>query len=129
MRKVTVLLIGPVALAQLIGHLFRGKSEFEIVGRIGQLGDLPSTSQHSPALIVASVKPIGTGVVATITSIKKFSPSSKLILISPVREFARGALAHGADACLDQEKLVFHLLPTARGLSRNHVRFLPHKTS
>ena len=122
MRKVKVLLVGPAALAQLIGHLFRSKSEFEIVGRVGQLRDLPSSSVHSPALIVANVKPIGTGVVPTIASIKKFSPSSKLILICPVREFARGALANGADACLDQEKLVFHLLPTARGLSRNRTR-------
>jgi len=122
MRKVRVLLVGPAALAQLLGHLFRSNSEFEIVGRVARFRDLSSHAACSPGLIVASVKPVGTGVGSALASIKKFSPSSKVILICPVRELHRGALKCGADACLDQEKLVFRLLPTARVLSRSCLR-------
>jgi hypothetical protein len=122
MRKVKVLLIGPPALAQLLKYLFRSNSEFEIVGQVGRFRDLSSCTLYAPGLIVANVKPIGTGFGSAIASIKEFSPSSKVILICPVRELRHGARKCGADACLDQEKLVFHLLPTARVVSRSSLR-------
>jgi hypothetical protein len=122
MRNVSVLFVGPAALARLVGHLFRGNAEFEIVGRVARFRDLPARGNCSPQIIVANLKPVGTGVGSALASIRKFSPSSKVILICPVRELQRGARESGADAYLDQEKLVFHLLPTARVLSGSSLR-------
>lgn len=122
MRKVKVLFVGSPALAQLMEHLFADRSEFEIVGRVQTLRSLSARAGRAPGLIVASVKPVRTAVGPAIASLKKFSPSSKLILICPVREFVRGARECGADACLEPENLVFHLLPTARVLARKSNR-------
>lgn len=122
MPKVKVLIIGPPALAHLLEYLLGSRSEFEIVGRVGRFRDLSSCTICPPALIVAYVKPVGTGVGPAIASIKAFSPLSKMILICPVRELQRRARKCGADACLDEENLVFHLLPTARVLSRRRLR-------
>jgi hypothetical protein len=123
MPRVKVLLVGTRALAKLLGHLFRNRSEFEFVGSVSRLRDLPlRASSTSPNLIVVSVEPVGTSVRPALACVKKASPSSKLILICPVRELIRDAREWGADACLDQEKLVFHLLPTARSLSQSSLK-------
>ena len=118
MRKVRILVSSSPALSQVIEHLFRGRSEFEIVGRVNGLRTLRRESARLiPQLIVADVKPIGTRVSRAAASIKDFSPSSNLILICSVREFMGRARDCGADACLEQEKLVESLVPAARALS------------
>jgi len=122
MRKIKVLVVGTRAFAQLLEHLFSWGSEFKMIGRVEAFRALASTTDRAPGLIIATLKPVGIGVGSAIASVKKFSPSSKLILICPVREFVRGARESGADACLDQETLVFRLLPTARVLSRKPRR-------
>jgi hypothetical protein len=70
-----------------------------------------------PKLIVAGVKPVSSGVGATVRAIKGASPLSKLILICPVGDFVSGSRRFGADACLDPDKLIARLLPTAAALS------------
>lgn len=77
----------------------------------------PQAGRLLPKLIVAGVKPVGTGVGAAVRAIKGASPLSKLILICPVSDFVSSARRFGADACLDPEKLIAQLLPTASALS------------
>jgi hypothetical protein len=123
MRKTTVLVVSPPALGQLVRYLFDGRPEFEVVGTFENLSNLTRHSRRLlPEIIVANVKPVTTGVCPAILSIKKSSPLSKVIVICSIRDIIRGARRCGADACLEQEKLVFHLLPTARVLSRSRHR-------
>jgi hypothetical protein len=117
-RKVRILVVSPPALSQLIEYLFRDRPEFEVVG---SLSGLRSVGQQAgrlcPELIVANVKPLRTPVCRVVASIKRSSPFSKLILICPARDFMAGARRCGADACLEQEKVVRRLLKTAWALS------------
>jgi hypothetical protein len=120
--KVKVLLVSTPALAQLIQHLFRGRPEFEVVGSIAGLKGLAERSERPlPQLIVASVKPVTTSIRAAVIVIKRYSPSSKLILISPVSELISGVRNCSVDACLEQEKLVPRLVPTACALFKDRA--------
>jgi hypothetical protein len=102
----------------LIRHLFEDEPDFEVVTGLRGIGSLARrVAQHPPELIVASVKPVGTGLCAAALAIKQSSPHSKLILICPGSELTASAQNCGADSCLDQEKLVGQLLPTALTLS------------
>jgi hypothetical protein len=117
-RKVKVLLVGPPALTRLIQHLFREGPGFEIVGSLMGARHLArEAARLRPALIVANVKPVSTGVGAAAVFIKRCSPRSKLILICPVGDLTGRALNSGADACLKQENLVSRLVPAAVALS------------
>jgi hypothetical protein len=117
-RKIRVLFVGPPALSNVIRHLFHDRPEFEVVGSLPGLRNLAQRAGRLlPELIVANVKPVGTGVCPVVIAIKQSSPLSKLILICPITDFTGGARRCGADACLDQEKLVRRLVPTATALS------------
>jgi hypothetical protein len=117
-KKITILVISSRSFSRIIEHLFRDRSEFEVVGA---LSGLRSLGRHAgrlhPELIVANVKPVSVGICRVVDSIKQSSPSSKLILICPVEDLARVARKRGADACLKDEKLAGHLLRMARTLS------------
>lgn len=118
MRKTTILVAGSPSLSRIVEHLFRGTSEFEVVGTVGRLESLgPRAGRLLPELIVANVKPVSVRICRVVASIKQASPSSKLILICPVEDLAPAALKCGADACLPDEKLAGHLLRTARSLA------------
>lgn len=82
---------------------------------MGSLGT--HAGQLLPELIVANVKPVSARVSRVVASIKQASPLSKLILICPLENLAPVARKCGADACLQDEKLVGHLLRTARTLA------------
>jgi hypothetical protein len=117
-RKTRILVFSPPALSQVIRHLFRGRPEFEIVGSVGSRKRLAEESGRLfPELIVANWKPVRTAVCAAVLAIKCSSPSSKLILISPLTDMMASARRCGADACLEEERLVFHLLRTVSALS------------
>jgi hypothetical protein len=116
--KVSVLVVGSPALARIITHLFAAGTDFEVVGSSRGLKSLaPQAGRPLPKLIVAGVRPVTTGVGATVRAIKGASPLSKLILICPFNDFVGSARRFGADACLDPEKLIAQLLPTAAALS------------
>ena len=118
MSKVRILVVSPPALSHLIAILFRDRADFEVVGTLNGLKSLSHRAGRlSPELIVALVKPVQTGVCPAVVAIKRFSPMSKVILICPISDLIQGACECGADACLDQEKLVSQLLPTASALS------------
>jgi hypothetical protein len=118
MRKVRILVVSPPALSRVIKHLVRGRPEFEIVGSIGGLKTLAlEAGRLLPELIVANVKPVGTGICTAVVAIRNSSPSAKLIVICPVADLIKSALRCGADACVEQEQLVFRLLPAASALS------------
>jgi DNA-binding NarL/FixJ family response regulator len=118
MRKVRILVVSPPALSRVIKHLVSGRPEFEIVGSIGSLKSLPQEAGRLlPELIVANVKPVGMGICPAVIAIRNSSPLAKLIVICPITDLVKDALRCGADACLEQEKLVFRLLPTASALS------------
>ena len=118
MRKATVLIAGSPALSRLIRDLLRDRPQFKVVGSANGLKDLKRlAATFAPGVIVASVEPVKTGIVPMTLSIKRSSPLSKLILICPVPDLAGAARKNGADAFLDFEKLVFHLLPTASKLT------------
>jgi hypothetical protein len=123
-RKVRILVVSPPALSQVIEYLLRAQPEFEVVGSLSGLRSVgQQAGRLSPELIVANVKPVRTSVCRVVASIKRSSPSSKLILFCPARDFMAGARRCGADACLEQEQLVRRLLGTAWALSE---RIRPH---
>jgi hypothetical protein len=117
-RKIRILLVGCPALAHVIRHLFNERPEFEIVGsQRGLRGLARQADRLRPQLIVANVKPVSTGISAAVVAIRTSSPLSRLILICPTSDLIMGGGRWGADACLDQEKLVRRLVPTASTLS------------
>ena len=121
-RKVRILVVSPPALSQLIEHLFSARPEFEVVGSVSGLRSVgQQAGRLSPELIVANVKPVRTAVCQAVAFIKRLSPLSKLILICPERDFMADARRCGADACLEQEKLVRRLLGTAWALSERRM--------
>ena len=125
-RKVRILIVSPPALSQVIEYLFRGRPEFEVVGCLSGLRSIgQQVRQLSPDLIVANVKPVRTAVFQVVASIKRSSPSSKLILVCPAKDFMAVGRRCGADACLEQEKLVRGLLAMAWALSANTKLTLP----
>ncbi|MBV8843832.1 MAG: hypothetical protein JO307_13565 [Bryobacterales bacterium] len=95
-----------------------------MVASTGGLKNLgPRIQQLQPALIVASVRLIGTNVQRAAREIKRCSPWSKLILIFPYKDLAETARDSEADACLEPEELMYGLLPAATLLSgRNKTR-------
>ena len=118
MRKTTILVVGSPSLSRIVGHLFRGRSEFEVVGALRGGGNLGrQAGQLLPDLIVANVKPVSIGIRRAVAAIKQASPSAKVILTCPVEDFARAARKHGADACLNDESVAGHLLRMACALS------------
>jgi hypothetical protein len=118
LRKTTILVVGSPSLSRIVEHLFRGTSEFEVVGTVGGLGSLGAhAGRLLPELILASVKPVSLRICRAVALIKQASPSSKLILICPLEDLAPVARQCGADACLQDEKLAGHLLRTARTLA------------
>jgi hypothetical protein len=115
---ITILVVSSPSFSRVIKHLFRGRSEFEVIGTSGGFGSLGrQAGRLLPQLIVANVKPVSVGIPRVIASIKQASPLSKLILTCPGEDLARAARKYGADACLNGEKLAGHLLRTARALS------------
>lgn len=117
-RKITILIVCPPALSQLIEYLFRDRPEFAVAGTLSGLRSMgQQAEQLSPDLIVADVKPVTTAVCQAVATIKRSNPLSKLILICAARDFMSGARSCGADACLEQEELVRRLLGTAWALS------------
>jgi hypothetical protein len=123
LHKITILVGSSPSLARVIEHLFRGRAEFEIIGNSNNLGSLgQQAGRLLPDLIVANVKPVSIGIRRAVTSIKKSSPLSKLILICPLEDLSCVARQSGADAYLKDEKLTSHLLRMARTLSdRPHM--------
>jgi hypothetical protein len=118
LAKVRVLVVGSPALGRVLKHLFAERRDFEVVGSLRGLKSLERQADRLlPKLIVAEVKAVSTGVGATARTIKRRSPLSKLILLCSGREFVSSARRFGADACLDPEELIAHLLPTAVALS------------
>jgi hypothetical protein len=118
LRKTTILIVSSPSFSRIIEHLFRGRSEFEVVGTSSGFRSLGRQARRLlPELIVANVKPVSTRVSRVVASIKRSSPLSKLIVICPVEDLAHMARKCGADACLNDEKLAGHLLRTARTLS------------
>jgi len=118
LRKITVLLVGSPALSRIMEHLLGGRSEFEVVGTVSNLGNLrPHAERLLPELIVANLKPLSARICRVVASIKQASPLSKLILICPIEGLAPAARKCGADACLQDEELTGQLLRTARTLA------------
>jgi len=118
MRKTTILVIGSPSFSRIVGHLFRGRSEFEVVGSSSSLDSLERQGgQFLPELIVVNVKPVSIGIRRALAAIKQARPSAKVILTCPVEELARLARKYGADAGLKDEDLAGHLLRMARALS------------
>jgi hypothetical protein len=118
MSKIRVLVVGSPPLSRIIGHLFRGGSEFEVIGTLRGLGSLErQAGRLFPELIVANVKPVSMGIPRAVAAIKRCSPLSKLILVCAVEDLAGAARKYGADAWLTDEKLTGHLLRLARDLS------------
>ena len=100
LRKTRILVVSSPALSQVIEHLFRERSEFEVVGRLGGLKALRRQSERLlPELIVADIKPLTTRVSRAASFIKLHSPLSKLIMICSIRDLMGDALRSGADAC------------------------------
>jgi hypothetical protein len=129
MRKVRILVVSPPALSRVIKHLVDGRPEFEIVGSIGSLKTLAhEAARLLPELIVANVKPVGTGICPAVLAIRNSSPLAKLIVICPITDLIKNALRCGADACVEQEKVVLRLLPTASALSALPARFRLQKS-
>jgi DNA-binding NarL/FixJ family response regulator len=120
--KMKILIVSSPSLAHVIRHLFRDHPGFDIVGTAAGLRSCAREAKRlSPELIVADVRPVAARACKIAASIKRSSPLSRLILVCPIRDLMDGARGCGADACLEQEKLVLRLVPTALALSRREA--------
>ena len=119
MRRVKVLIAVSPTLLRALSHLFSKRPEFEIV--VASLGNGESLALEAgrllPELIVVNVRLFGKKVFDTLAEVERCSPTSKLLLISPVEGFARDARTTGVDACLEESALVRRLVPTMQKLS------------
>lgn len=107
MSKTRVMVAGPERLAAIIAELFDERPEFEVVACAPGVRGLGRKAERlKPDLIVAVIKPIGTGMGRAVQSIKRSSPRSRLIVVCAVRDFMSDARKCGADACVEQERLV-----------------------
>lgn len=123
MLKIRILLVGSQSLAQVIEHLFRDRNDFQVLRFTGGLDRLTDGADwRLPALIVADIRPVSTGVCQAVASVKRRSPSSKLIIICPITGLRTIARKCGADACLGPDALIPKLLPTALALSQRPRR-------
>ena len=58
-----MLVYSSAALVHAIRHVFEGRNEFEIIGESGSVRRLAERSEELvPELIVAHLKPVGTGI-------------------------------------------------------------------
>ena len=120
LTKMKILIVGSPSLAHVIRDLFRDQPEFDVAGTApGLRSGAREAKRLRPELIVANVRPVAARACDVATSIKRSSPLSSLILVGPIRDLMDGAIGCGADACLEQEKLVLRLVPTALALSRS----------
>ena len=118
--RMRILIVSSPSLAHVIRHLFRDQPGFDVVGTAAGLkSGARAAKLLNPELIVAHVRPVAARPCTVAASIKRSSPLSRLILVCPIRDLMHGARGCGADACLEQEKLVLRLVPTALALSRN----------
>ena len=118
MRKIRVMTVGSHHLSRVIGYLFHGGDEFEVVGSTAGLRGFAARAERvHPELIIIHVPPVRTGVSAALRSIKRSYPFAKLILICPVTGLMNNSRESGADSCVEQEALVARLVPVARALS------------
>ena len=118
MHRVKVLIIGSPGLAQIIGHLFQNRPEFEVVGTTTGLRSLAQKVERLlPELIVANLAPVRADVCKTVASVKRSSPSSRLVVVCPIRDLLDGARKCGADAGINPEHLVSRLVPTLLAMS------------
>jgi hypothetical protein len=118
LAKTTILIVGSPSLAHVIRYLFQDRPEFDIAGTApGLRSGAREAKRLRPELVVAEVRPVAARACDVAASIKRCSPLSSLILVGPIRDLMDGAKGCGADACLEQEKLVLRLVPTALALS------------
>src|SRR4051794_12736643 len=97
LRRITIVAFSSPPLARVIGHVFRGCAEFEVVGVVNDLDGLSQAGHLLADVIVADVKPVRNGVCKVVASIRQHSPSSKVILISPLEDLGWAMPEHGAD--------------------------------
>lgn len=120
--KIRILIYSSTALSHAIQHVFQDRDEFEIVGQADSFRRLAEkAAQLVPALIIADLKPVRTGICSAVLAIKHSSPLSKLILICPVTDLNSTGRRCGADACLGPDEVFSRLPRTAAALSRRHI--------
>jgi hypothetical protein len=87
--KVSVLVVGSPVLSRIITHLFASGPNFEVVGSFRGLKSLaPEAARLLPKLIVAGGRPVGSGLDATVRTIRRASPLSKVILLCARQRFS-----------------------------------------
>jgi DNA-binding NarL/FixJ family response regulator len=131
LRRIDVLIaVEPPALLRFLEHLLE-RPEFRVVARISNWKALiEEVGRLQPALIICNADLFGQRAAQVIGDLKLASPSSRLLLISFVHELERLARKWGADAYLEDEDLVRHLIPTARKLARSRTaRRNPKRTA
>ncbi|MBI4458673.1 MAG: hypothetical protein HY648_01275 [Acidobacteria bacterium] len=118
MQKTAVLVaVEPAPLSRLIEHLLQGWPKARIVE---QLNDAPALVKRAcrlrPKLIIANMTLLGQQGEKILSQVKQSSPGSKVIVTGFPQGFRRHAQQWGADAYLEEEDLVRHLVPLARKL-------------
>jgi hypothetical protein len=115
--SISVLIAGRRSLVRVIDHLLEARCGIEVVGRVED-GSLLArhAGRLAPTVIVAHPRVLGKEPATRIASVRRSSPGSKFVLISPFVGLAPGLRRCGADALLDEEALVTRLLPTLQEL-------------
>lgn len=115
-RKVKVVLgVRPRSLMHVVEYLLGSDEDLQIVFRSSQKKHLLTYAGNLlPELIVVSTRLMGKEVTETVAEIKRVSPKSRLILISPYKELHTEMRRCGADADLPEDSLVKSLPPLVR---------------
>lgn len=118
MSRTRVLLAGFGRLNGIVAELFAGQPEFEVIASTPGVRGLARKAERLHAdLIIANIRPIGTGVRRTVESVRKSNPRSRLVVICPGRDLMRVARRYGADMYVEQERIVARLMPAALSAS------------
>ena len=123
MRKTRILIVNSPSLAQIIRHIVRDRSDFEVADVTATARGVSRAAKDLlPDVIVANVRPVEAGVRELVASLRRYDPRSKIILACPQHEFLGAAAKCGADVCVEQERLVLRLVPTILTLTGGRRR-------
>lgn len=112
-----VMLAGSAPLNGIVTELLDGWPEFEVVASEQAVRGLArKAARLAPDVIIACIRPIGTGVRRTVESIRRSNPRSRIIVICAGRDLMDDARRYGADAYVDQERITAGLLRAVKSV-------------
>jgi DNA-binding NarL/FixJ family response regulator len=128
LRKIRILVaVEQPPLGRIIELLLHSQPHYRVAKCLTEWTPLARyASRLQPELIIISINLLGDEAARIVADVKLASPGSKLILINFSHDLGRHARKWGADAYLNSENLVQHLVPKAEKLLRQEISSYPN---